>query len=169
MNQLDVARTLQAERNYLVAVRAFDDYCSQASPAGDDLLDFAVAALSACDGGYVAHHDISQSDVDYLWDRCETWLAEARTLKEYEGEAEFWTGVAKFVVLGEEPPLERWAEMLRQRVTLAPAMFLCDRPDISWTAEAEELLRLSVERRTARQDYAWSILSPPPSREGRHG
>ena len=97
------AMTLDAQDLPLEAARAYEEAIASSDADFDTFINLAVLYFVCVDGGYAAHHGLSQEFVDHAWERAYELLDEAESKFGKQTEIAFWRHYFRFVVLGEAP------------------------------------------------------------------
>lgn len=163
MSNLMLAREFDSQDQPIEAAQAYEAVIASSQADLTVYLDLAVLYFVCNDGGYAAHHHLSQSFLTMAWDRMFSVLGEAESRFEMDGAIAFWRRYFKRILLGEDFPFNECSELASSSKFLDPHLFLYtsarDRAvREQQRAKAEELLASVRAGQTARERYIRSVL-----------
>lgn len=163
MTYLTVAYRFDAEDRPVEAADAYEEALAgqEAGVNYGTFIDLAVLYFVCNDGGYAAHHSLSQSFLERAWERMFALPTAGVARFAEHPELTFWSSYFAYFWLGGEPFEQQCIELVATGQTLVPYFYLfafaLTDSDI-YQSKASELRRQVEAGRTAKERYVLSIL-----------
>ncbi|WP_152541373.1 hypothetical protein [Kallotenue papyrolyticum] len=153
------AASFDARDQPVEAAQAYEMAIASSEADLDTYINLAVLYFVCNDGGYAAHHKLSQSFLSVAWDRAFELLDEAELRFGEHPETSFWKLYFSFVLLGADPSFNACEQLTHGSRTLVPYFHLFSSPEGErYRQPAEKLLQLVSAGATAKERYIKSVL-----------
>lgn len=164
---LEQAAAFDAQDRPMEATQAYEKAMRVGEANLETYLNLAVLYFVCTDGGYLAHHNLSEEFIDAAWRRANELLDEAQSRFGSQAEIEFWRRYFSFIVLGEEPFVRECEKLVRSHSTLLPFFYLFTSPSgEKYLKQAQQLFEAVKDGATAKKRYVRSVLEQKLPRSG---
>ena len=159
MTPRDKAAALDAKEQPVEAAEAYEAAIAKSEADLDTYLNLAVLYFVCNDGGYAAHHKLSEPFLNKAWNRMTDLLDEAAQRFGPSAEISFWKRYFEFILRGDDPFYAECQRLVQDGTTLVPYFHLFTSPDgEKYKDEAQKLLALVQSGSTEKERYIKSVL-----------
>lgn len=158
MNTTDIARQFDACEQPVEAANAYERAIDSGEQSIEAFIDLAVLYWVCTDGGYLAHHHLSQEFVDRADRRAREVLDEAARRFGPNAEIAFWQYYFDHISYGKPSDASFCEALLESGESLVPSFHLyCLTGKATHRQRCEALRSAAKNRRTERERYLWSV------------
>ncbi|MFY9620673.1 MAG: hypothetical protein WAM70_20875 [Pyrinomonadaceae bacterium] len=159
MTSQEKATALDAQERPVEAAEAYESVIVKSDADLDTYLNLAVLYFVCNDGGYSAHHKLSEPFLDQAWNRTSELITEAAERFGENAELKFWRRYFDFILRGADPFYPECELLVEEGTTLVPYFHLFAGPDGGkYRDQAEKLLTSVNSGSTEKERYIKSVL-----------
>ena len=164
MTSKEQAELFDKQEHPVEAAEAYEKAITESGADLETYLNLAVLYFVCTDGGYLAHHHLSDEFVSRAWERSIELLKDAESKFGWHSEIAFWQHYFPCARLGEPPFVDECEQLVKSNTSLVPyfylftAYLLASSSTEKYRKEAQQLLDLVKDGATEKRRYILSIL-----------